>query len=49
MTKKADVDMSPEAVASRIEEIRALYKLMAYLRQARVVEARPVDSKRRTG
>ena len=47
MTKKSDVDMSPEAIAGRLEEVRALYKLMAYLRQARLDEATPVETKRR--
>jgi hypothetical protein len=35
--KKSDreVDMSPEAVASRLDDVRALYRLMVYLGQAR--------------
>jgi hypothetical protein len=33
------IDMSPAALARRLEELRALYKLVMYLRQAR-----PVDS-----
>jgi hypothetical protein len=30
-TKKHEIDMSPKAVAGRLEEIRALYKLMVSL------------------
>jgi hypothetical protein len=43
MTTKADVDMSPKAVSGRIEMIRALYKLCMALKQANVIEARPVE------
>ena len=31
------VDMSPAALAARLEEIRALYQLMIWLRQARPI------------
>ena len=30
-TKKPEVDMSPKAIAGRLEEVRALYKLMVSL------------------
>jgi hypothetical protein len=36
MTKKPELDMSAEAVARRLEQVRALYKLMLSLREARV-------------
>jgi hypothetical protein len=32
---KPDIDMSPETLARRLEQVRALYKLMVYLRRAR--------------
>jgi len=32
-----DIDMSPDALGRRLEEIRALYRLMMHLRQARLV------------
>jgi hypothetical protein len=34
--KKPEIDMSDEAVTRRLEEVRALYKLMLSLREARV-------------
>jgi hypothetical protein len=40
MTKPEPIDMSAEAIARRLEQVRALYKLMASLRQIRVDEAR---------
>jgi len=39
MGKSEVIDMSPAALAARLEEVRALYKLMAYLGQARVIGA----------
>jgi len=36
---KADsIDMSPLALARRLEQMRALYKLMVHLRHARPIE-----------
>lgn len=35
--KSKDIDMSPEAIRRRLEEIRALYKLGQYLLQAKLV------------
>jgi hypothetical protein len=32
---KPEIDMSPAALARRLEQVRALYKLMIYLRGAR--------------
>jgi hypothetical protein len=37
MTKKHDVDMSAEAIAQRLEQLRALYKLALSLRDVRPV------------
>lgn len=44
---RADIDMSPRAIAGRVETMRALYKLMIYLKQARVSDAQPVEPKQR--
>jgi hypothetical protein len=42
MTTKAEaIDMSATAIARRLEQVRALYKLMVSLRQLRVDQARP--------
>jgi hypothetical protein len=38
MTRPEDVDMSAAAIARRLEQVRALFKLMVSLRQIRVVE-----------
>ncbi|MBA3459938.1 MAG: hypothetical protein H0T46_08250 [Deltaproteobacteria bacterium] len=47
MTTKADsIDMSEEAINRRLEQVRALYKLMVSLRQVRVEDARPIELKR---
>ncbi len=43
--KKANpepVDMSDAAVTARLEEVRALYRLMLALREVRIGEARPI-------
>jgi hypothetical protein len=32
------IDMSPQALRRRLEQLRALYKLMLYLRTAKAVE-----------
>jgi hypothetical protein len=42
-TKKCEIDMSPKAVAGRLEEVRALYKLMISLRTIDTSKARPVE------
>ena len=34
-TMKAEIDMSPRAIALRLDEMRALYDLMRYLSQFR--------------
>lgn len=44
MTKKPDIDMSPKAIAGRLEELRALYKLMLSLSTIDTSKARAVDS-----
>jgi len=42
MTTKAEpVDMSAAAIATRLEQVRALYKLMVSLRQVRVEPVGP--------
>ncbi len=33
-TKKPEVDMSPQAVAARLEDVRQLYRLCMYLMEA---------------
>ena len=38
MTTREPIDMSPAAVAARLEQVRALYKLMVYLRQFKVTQ-----------
>jgi hypothetical protein len=40
MTAQASdtIDMSPDALRRRLEQLRALYKLMRYLRTAKAVE-----------
>ena len=35
-----EIDMSPEAVWRRLESVRALYKLMLYLKQYKPVETK---------
>jgi len=35
MTRNANVDMSPTAVAARLDEVRALYRLTSYLSRFR--------------
>jgi hypothetical protein len=40
--KREPIDMSPVALARRLEQVRALYKLMVYLGQARIEGAQPV-------
>ena len=40
MTTRADlIDMSPSGLAARLEQVRALYKLMRYLGAARIIGA----------
>lgn len=47
MTKpRNSVDMSAEAIAARLERVRALYKLMVSLQDIRVEDARPVASRK---
>lgn len=36
MTTRPEVDMSADAIARRLEQVRALYKLMVSLRQVRL-------------
>ena len=40
-TRASSVDMSAEAIAARLEQVRALYQLMVSLQQIRVTDARP--------
>jgi len=45
MTNKTDaIDMSPAALARRLEQVRALYKLMLHLRRARFIEPHEVKN-----
>ncbi|CAN5279867.1 hypothetical protein BH11MYX1_BH11MYX1_26070 [soil metagenome] len=43
MKKRTEIDMSEEAVTRRLEEIRALYKLMKSFRECR--DALPKDQR----
>lgn len=44
MTSKAEsVDMSDAAITRRLEQVRALYKLMVSLRQVEIEKARPAQ------
>ena len=46
--KREPVDMSPEAIAARLEELRALYRLASSLKRARRIKPPPsADSKAR--
>lgn len=45
-SKPEPVDMSASAIARRLEQVRALYKLMVSLRAIPVTEARPVRDRR---
>jgi len=42
-TKKLEIDMSPKAIAGRLEELRALYKLMLSLSTIDTTKARAVE------
>jgi hypothetical protein len=44
-TKKPEIDMSPKAVAGRLEVLRALYKLMISFRSIDATKARRVESR----
>ena len=35
MTNPREIDMSPVAIARRLEQVRTLYKLMLHLKRAR--------------
>lgn len=37
------IDMSAKAISGRLEQVRALYKLMLSFREIRMDQARPVD------
>jgi hypothetical protein len=37
-TSNEPIDMSPAALRRRLEQLRALYKLMLYLRMAKAVD-----------
>jgi hypothetical protein len=41
--KPEPVDMSSEAIWRRLEQVRALYKLMLSLSKVRVDQAKPVE------
>ncbi len=42
--KPGPLDASPEVLAARLEQVRALYKLMTYLGQARALD--PAEPRR---
>lgn len=44
--KREPTDMSAMAIARRLEQLGALYKLMVSLRKIRVIDARCVDERR---
>lgn len=41
-TKREAIDMSEAAITSRLEQVRALYKLMVSLRQIRIEHAQAI-------
>jgi hypothetical protein len=41
--KREAVDMTSEAISRRLEQVRALYKLMLSLTRARVDLAKPIE------
>ena len=41
------LDLSEAAVTRRLEDVRALFKLLLSLREIRIDEARPVEPQRR--
>jgi hypothetical protein len=45
-TKPESIDISEAAITRRLEQVRALYKLMVSLRQVRVEDARAIEPKR---
>jgi hypothetical protein len=42
MTTKPEIDMSERAITARLEQLRALYKLMVHLGQARTLTGQPL-------
>ncbi len=47
MTKKREIDLSPAAVARRHEDMRQLYKLVMYLRGARLIGPAEASDRRK--
>ncbi len=42
-TKREPIDMSAKAISGRLEQVRALYKLMLSFREIRMDQAQPVN------
>jgi hypothetical protein len=38
MKTQAEIDMTPQAVAARLDDVRALYRLMLYLARFKPIE-----------
>jgi hypothetical protein len=49
MMTQDEIDMSAGAVAARLENVRALYRLMLYLGKFKPVETGPAQSVERPG
>lgn len=43
MKTKDEIDMSPEAIAARLDSVRALYRLTRYLRAFKAVDTAAAD------
>lgn len=44
MMTQDEIDMSPQAVAARLDDVRALYRLMLYLGRFKAVETTVAQS-----
>lgn len=49
MMTQNEIDMSPGAVAARLDDVRALYRLVLYLGKFKAVEAAGAQDAERTG
>jgi hypothetical protein len=49
MMTQDEIDMSPRAVAARLEDVRALYRLMLYLGKFKAVETAQAQDAERPG
>lgn len=49
MMTRDEIDMSPRAIAARLDDVRALYRLMLYLGKFKVVEPAGAQGAERPG